>query len=213
MSQLASDLAFMSTPREQSARDLLLEAASQLMCERETLAVSLSDIAGRAGLNSALVKYYFGGKTGLQYALIERDLSDSLRQLRGLLTMDLSPAKKLRLSIGGIMRVYFRYPYINQLMMATMRDGTEEMRRAIADNFLQPLYETYAQLIREGVEAGEFQAVDPKVFYFNVVGACDQIYSARYVYKYVHGEDGFTEESQRVYTQQVTRQLMDGLAG
>ena len=43
-----------------STRDSLLAAASALMRSRDTLSVSISDIAAEAGVNSALVKYYFG---------------------------------------------------------------------------------------------------------------------------------------------------------
>ena len=47
------------------ARDQLIEAASQIMREGDTIDLSLSELSLRAGLNSALVKYYFGNKNGL----------------------------------------------------------------------------------------------------------------------------------------------------
>ena len=46
------------------ARDQLIEAASQIMREGDTIDLSLSELSLRAGLNSALVKYYFGNKVG-----------------------------------------------------------------------------------------------------------------------------------------------------
>ena len=54
------------------ARAHLLDTASAIMRERDTVDVSLSELSRRAGLNSALVKYYFGNKAGLLKALLER---------------------------------------------------------------------------------------------------------------------------------------------
>jgi TetR/AcrR family transcriptional regulator len=40
-----------------SAREQLIEAASQIMRDGDTIDLSLSELSLRAGLNSALVKY------------------------------------------------------------------------------------------------------------------------------------------------------------
>ena len=50
---------------QSGAREQLLEAASEIMREGDTIDLSLSELSLRAGLNSALVKYYFGNKNGL----------------------------------------------------------------------------------------------------------------------------------------------------
>jgi AcrR family transcriptional regulator len=55
------------------AREQLLDTASEIMREGDIVDVSLSDLSTRSGLNSALVKYYFGNKAGLLKALLERD--------------------------------------------------------------------------------------------------------------------------------------------
>ena len=41
-----------------NARDQLIDAASQIMRDGDTIDLSLSELSLRAGLNSALVKYY-----------------------------------------------------------------------------------------------------------------------------------------------------------
>ena len=43
----------------------LLVAAGDLMIERNSTDISLSDIAQKSGVNAALVKYHFGNKDGL----------------------------------------------------------------------------------------------------------------------------------------------------
>ncbi|MBY0392866.1 MAG: TetR/AcrR family transcriptional regulator, partial [Novosphingobium sp.] len=56
------------------ARELLLETASQIMREGDQVDISLSELSLRSGLNSALVKYYFGNKAGMLGELLDRDM-------------------------------------------------------------------------------------------------------------------------------------------
>lgn len=194
-----------------STRDSLLAAASSLMRSRDTLGVSISDIAAEAGVNSALVKYYFGNKNGLLLALLERDLGLSITQLRDLVAMDMRPSAKMRYHLSGLIRIYFRFPYLQRLLISIMRDESEEVGRQIAETYLRPIAEAYETMIADGVAAGEFRPTDARFFYFTAIGACDQIFSARFVLKYVHGIDEIDDELRRVYVEQTVGLIMDGL--
>ena len=69
----------------------LLVAASELMIERASIEVSLSDIAQKSGVNAALVKYHFGNKDGLLLALLARDAATEMLQLEYLISQSISP--------------------------------------------------------------------------------------------------------------------------
>ncbi|MDG5498026.1 TetR family transcriptional regulator [Niveispirillum sp. BGYR6] len=210
---VASDNPMTEPPQTRGlARDLLLAAASDIMRERDSLELSLSDIANRAGVNSALVKYYFGNKHGLLLALLERDLAIAIEQLQGLVRMSISPTRKMRAHLSGVVKIYFQFPYLNRLSVELLRDADIKVAQRIADRFLRPIYDAYTQMINEGVAAGEFQYVDPKLFYFMVIGACDQIFTARFVLKYVHGEEMVIDDKlRRTYADHVTLLIMEGL--
>lgn len=59
----------------------LLVAAGDLMIERNSTEVSLSEIAQKSGVNAALVKYHFGNKDGLLLALLARDAAAEMTNL------------------------------------------------------------------------------------------------------------------------------------
>ena len=63
------------------AEMLAEHAASELMIERASIEVSLSDIAQKSGVNAALVKYHFGNKDGLLLSLLERDAAGPIQTL------------------------------------------------------------------------------------------------------------------------------------
>jgi TetR/AcrR family transcriptional regulator len=165
------------------SREQLLEAASALMIAQQSVDISLSALAGQSGLNSALVKYYFGGKNGMLLALMKRDAANALAQIEHLASTTLSPTAKIKLHIAGIVNTYHRVPYWNRLVHYLLQDSESEQSREIVDFFIRPLIDFQRKVLDEGVATGEFVSVDPMNFYFSVLGACDSPFFAHYVFE------------------------------
>ena len=69
-----------------SSREKLIRSAEGLFAERGFDGVSVRDIASAAGVNSALVGYYFGGKEGLLSEVYTRHCEPLNRERERLLT-------------------------------------------------------------------------------------------------------------------------------
>jgi TetR/AcrR family transcriptional regulator len=193
------------------ARDQLIEAASQIMREGDTIDLSLSELSLRAGLNSALVKYYFGNKNGLMLALLDRDMGNIVFSLGALLAKDIPPEDKLRIHIGAVIDTYFAFPYLNRLLMRMVRDSAPVEAARIADLYLKPISKVYDALIAEGVKAGKFRKLDPQFFYFTVTGAADRFYSSRLVLRHCYNQDDFNENMRDAYREHSIDLIMRGL--
>ena len=59
-----------SDPEITGGRKALLAAARELLSEHGGSRFSLAEVAARSGKNSALVKYYFGGKQQMLVAIL-----------------------------------------------------------------------------------------------------------------------------------------------
>ena len=138
-----------------STAEKLLVAASELMIERSSIEVSLSDIAQKSGVNAALVKYHFGNKDGLLLALLARDAATEVANLEYLLAQPIAPTAKLKLHIGGIIRAYHQFPYMNRLIHYLLHESTPEAADEVSKFFVAPLLEFHRRLLAEGIAAGE----------------------------------------------------------
>src|SRR5579871_3903983 len=106
MPQAANSLATLTPPP--GARELLLDTASAIMREGDVIDISLSELSLRSGLNSALVKYYFGNKAGLLKALLDRDWQAIVTSVAALVAKDdMAPEAKLRRHIYKLVDTFY----------------------------------------------------------------------------------------------------------
>ncbi|MCJ2182320.1 TetR family transcriptional regulator [Novosphingobium sp. 1949] len=194
------------------ARALLLDTASAIMREGDVIDISLSELSLRSGLNSALVKYYFGNKAGLLKALLDRDWEAIVTSVDALVAKDgWSPEAKLRRHILKVVDTFYEVPYLNRLTMRVIRESDDREARRIADCYLSPMYRAYESLIGDGVAAGVFRPTDPQLFYFTVTGAADRFFSARLVLKHCFDQDTLTEALRDRYREHTLDIIMAGI--
>ena len=205
----ASERALSEAPA--GAREHLLETTSNIMREGDIVDISLSELSLRSGLNSALVKYYFGNKAGLMKALLDRDMAGIVQSVDALMAKDMAPDKRLKRHIGAVVDTYYQTPYLNRLLMRLVRDSDDDEAARIAKSYLTPLNKAYDRLIKDGIKEGVFRNVDPQLFYFTVTGAADRFFSARLVLRHCFDTDTLTEELRDRYREHCIDFIMAGI--
>ena len=72
--------------RAGEARQALLLAARELMTEKGLPAVTVREIAERAGVQAALVNYHFGGKEGLLRSVVDSVMTEMAQRIQEVTT-------------------------------------------------------------------------------------------------------------------------------
>jgi AcrR family transcriptional regulator len=146
-------------------RDRLLEAAIELLCEGGFEAVTIRSVAARAGVNSALISYYFGSKREL---LVESASAASMRAFAEPAEMVLSaadPVEGIRSAIDWLAGTGGEDPQLRvaaETMVRAMREP--DLREAIAAGVAM-LRQEIAQRLAGDAESGTSRrALDPAGF-------------------------------------------------
>ena len=194
-----------------TSADQLLWATAELLAERSDCDVPFSDIAKRSGLNSALIKYYFGNKEGLLLALLEQNAGHSIAALTHLVQMKMPADEKLRIHVSGLVNAYYKSPYLLRLIQHMLVHGQAASRDRVTEIFVEPIVEAYRSIVQQGVDEGIFRPVDPAFLYYSLVGACDHIFRATYSFGPVLHEARINEDIKQRYITHLTDLFLRGL--
>ena len=147
---------------------------------------------------------------GLMLALAKRDTAMTLREMDALMSMNVPPDEKLRKHLAGVINFNFRFPYMTRLVHALLRDAKSASAREITEFFTLPVTRAQSAIIEEGIASGIFRPIDPMLFYFSAVGACDYLFWGSSALQFVFGIEGVDDALRRRFIDHTVDVLMKG---
>jgi len=153
--------------RPEASRAAILQAAVKEFSQEGLAGARTDAIARAARVNKALLYYYFKDKDALYGAVLDFVFGSLTQALDGPLSSNLPPPQKL-LAYASAHFDYIAghptYPHLVQREMMSLGRGRSMHIERIAKQYLGPLFARIAQVVREGIEAGEFRRVNPTEF-------------------------------------------------
>ena len=150
------------------ARDRLLRAAERLFAEKGFAATSVHEITDAAGVNRALLYYYFEDKHSLYTAVIDEGVAEFTQMLDRAFGVPGSYAERLAAFVHGYLDLVARRPESSRVVHRCLLDGYQEEFQLL-DRFQGGMQRLEA-FFREAGESGEFRVVDPAVAARSFVG-------------------------------------------
>ena len=186
-----------SRGQPEESRAAILEAAAQEFAEYGIAGARTDAIAREAGVNKALLYYYFKDKETLYGAVLDNafsGLKDSgFRALDG----DLPPREKMMAYVGA----YFDfiasnqiYPRLMQREMMRARAGQSQPIDNVIKTYIQPIFARVSELMRKGIADGEFRPVNPAHFVPSMVAMIVFYFSSAPMMQKIVGFNPLTRE-------------------
>jgi AcrR family transcriptional regulator len=174
----------------------IMDAAEKLFADNGFSGTSVRDIAEAAGVNLAMISYYFGSKEKLMEAMF-RYRGDFMRlKLESiLLNSNLTPLQKVdKLIDEYIERIFNKHCFHKLMLREQMVDNTgpiaEQITQLKATN--QALFK---QLIHEGQRKGDFKkGLDIPFLMMTLVGTTSQLLTSQKYYRALNNLQGLTNE-------------------
>jgi TetR/AcrR family transcriptional regulator len=178
------------------SRATILDAAGYVFAEHGLSGARTEAIAAKAGVNKALLYYYFPSKDALYHAVLDEELTGFHLIALRILSQE-GPAAAILLDYVrrhfDFIGAHPHYPRLFQRMMLT---GGRRSERLVTDRLL-PVARALGALLRRGIRAGEFRAVDPEHTAISLVALTVFYFSAAPVIRLVSGRDPLTPSSLR----------------
>jgi AcrR family transcriptional regulator len=187
-------------------RTRIVHAATQLFAKRGFAGTTTRDIAKMAGLNEALVFYYFGRKQNLYWTVLEQTRRDShfVESLRKRLSATADGTASIGKLVEFMMEHNERDDTLFRLLLLTGLQDDKNFRSLSGRFFKTHLHISYdlvAEYVAKQIRAGKFRKVDPMI-------ASRALFSLA-AYHHVIQEFLGGKQAQRYSTKRVSRALAD----
>lgn len=176
----------------------ILHAALEEFAQEGIAGARTDEIARNAGVNKALLYYYFKDKDSLYAAVLEQVFAGLLNDVAAVLDRkDLAPRQKLLLYVETHFDYMGNSPLFPRVLqrefMRTGRNPTALASR-IVDRFGRPIYTKLMDLMGEGCETGDFHPCDPAQTVTSILGVIVFYFISITSHQLMTSGDPFTPE-------------------
>lgn len=159
----------------EKTRAAILKSALEEFSHEGVTGARTDEIARRAGVNKALLYYYFKDKDGLYAAALEQVFTGLHDHVMTVLDDPGLPARQKLMKYVAAHFDYIAsspvYPRLVQReFMRTSGKGLSPVANRILERFGKPIYTKLTGLIHQGVASGEFRKVDPQQTLTSILG-------------------------------------------
>jgi AcrR family transcriptional regulator len=172
-------------------KDHILDVAERVFAEHGFDGASTRLISGEAGVNMAMLNYYFGSKEGLLLSIFERRTATFRSLIQDIGNNDsIGSWQKVSQYIDAYIGRVFNNNCFQKMIhqeMSVRRTG--ELADKITDMIMQNVIE-FRKILHEGIEKGEFRRdIDTDMAVATVFGVKSQLLNAPHICSIMLGYD------------------------
>jgi TetR/AcrR family transcriptional regulator len=193
-------------------RDTLIAATRKLMKATPPAQITRLDIARAAGVDPALVRYYFGDKSQLLVAAAMQAAGEMRERQVVNAAKPGSPSEKIRRRIAVLLETLFEDPSLHHLIIERIIHSKSKPARELRHDMVFGTCKELASIIEQGVASGEFRRVNPRHLFLAMIGACSFPMAERALFADLIGEEP-TRAHLEAYAEFVTELFLGGLTG
>ncbi len=184
--------------RSDQTRARILDAAIREFSENGLAGARTEQIAEAAGVNKALLYYYFSSKDALYTAALEAVVEGVRATSFAVLEAEAPAGERfLRIALNHFDRIYSNRPFqsLMQQEMIRLHRGESNAMGPIAEKLMRPLWARVHELVDEGIAHGEFIQVEWTQLIYASLGANVFYFLSAPMTKWSQGYDPLSHEA------------------
>lgn len=181
----------MKSLKNTSTEDKILEAAKIIFMKYGLYGARMQDIADTAGINKALLHYYFRNKEKLFDKIFEGALVRFFEQMDVFANNSLPIKKRLFIYVDNMIDFYEEYPQMSMFILKEIGNQPELLKQKI-----QAAKKTktvgLVEVLEDAMKRGEIKKADVVQFMISIQSLCSFPFLASPMFKHslkAHGKD------------------------
>ncbi len=171
---------------ELQTEKLIKDKAKKLFFQKGFLNATTQEIADEAGVNRALIHYYFRSRELMLDTILNETLLEKKERVRSVLSSDLPFRKKIAHYINALVDYGLTYPYLDNFIISETARHPDKIRA-----FCAKVTSKSSDLISEQLEAEikkkKLAPISPEHFMVNLSALCNYPLLAKSVLQTIHG--------------------------
>lgn len=160
----------MNEIKKDNTEEKILNAAQTVFIHKGMDGARMQEIADEAGINKALLHYYFRTKQKLFDAIFKKVFSQILPNLMEMVHSELPLEEKLGIFLEKYMDMLLKNPFLPTFVIKEMNRDPEFLASILKSNGIHP-NEIFLMFDKE-MKAGKIRKMDPREILVNILGLC-----------------------------------------
>ena len=172
---------------DRSTEEKIYEAARRIFILKGMEGARMQEIADEAGINKALLHYYFRSKENLFKAVFKDIFSKFFLKVRGRLFSDISAKEKLIVFVDNYIDMIQANPYVPQFIINEINRDPMVLKTLMFESGIEP--QKILELFLNQVQSSNLSKLDPRHIVVSLLGMLIFPFAARPLLQMVYFND------------------------
>jgi TetR/AcrR family transcriptional regulator len=159
-------------PKDRNTEQTILDAAKRIFVRKGFAVAKMEDIAQEAGINRALLNYYFRSKDRL-FDKIHEEIEDMMfAKMMEALPAGSSVEQHIRHFVESFTDLHLDHPYLAQFIVHELNINTERFFERVTKRHNQKPPVEFMNAYMQDYMAGKVKALNPALLMMNMISLC-----------------------------------------
>lgn len=158
----------MANPKTQDTEGQILDAAQEVFQKKGMDGARMQEIADQAGINKAMLHYYYRSKQLLFEAVFSKAFALLAPQMNKILNDDSSIEEKVKNFTSNYISFISKHPYLPNFIIQELNRNPKFFEK-IQKSAAFPTLEKFKSQVEEEVEKGILKPIDGEQLFINII--------------------------------------------
>ncbi len=187
--------------KKDSTEEKILDAAKTVFIAKGMDGARMQEIADEAGINKALLHYYFRSKERLFEAIFSQIVKYAFPEISRIIASDEPIVSKIEQVIDAYLGLLLKHPFIPGFIMKELSRDPSGLFKMVVKFGFNP--QIVLDQIQKAMDNGEIKKMDPRHLVVNIISMCVFPFAARPILNHLIFKDD-TNALENFYSERAT---------